>query len=130
MSLFSSKIVTSSVKTRQQTLVEYSIPVEPEAQQTSLSLYERLALSNPIPGWTDPLTGEVMQVPAISPDYSLLDYNTWLHAMKSKAEDPFTKRPITKRQIVVLNYDNWDEYKDKIIEKYADLYAPPNFVNE
>lgn len=134
ISFFSSKLVestpTRSTRNRQTPITEYAIPYHEEKQQSILSLYDRLALSNPIPGWTDPITGEIMQVPAVSPDYSLLDYNTWLHTIKTKPEDPFTKRPITKRQITVLNFDNWNEYKDKIIEKYAELYAPENFVVE
>lgn len=95
-----------------------------------LSLYERYAMNNPIPGWTDPLTGEEMKAPAISPDLTLLDYNTWLQMIKQNHEDPFTKKPITKRQLIVLSSENWDEYKDKIIEKYAEQYAPADFVDE
>jgi hypothetical protein len=94
----------------------------------NLSRYERFALNNPIPGWSDPLTGEIMRVPAISPDYSLLDYNTWLHTIQSKPEDPFTKKPITKRQLIILNHENWPQYRDIIIDKYAELHAPEGSV--
>ena len=101
-----------------------------ESPINTLSLYDRWALSNPIPGWVDPITGEEMKVPAVSPDYSLLDYSTWLHTIKSSPEDPFTKKPITKRQITVLSLENWDEYKDKIMEKYYDLCAPTGHSEE
>lgn len=101
---------------------------EYKEEKRPLSMYERYALDNPIPGWSDPLTGEIMQVPTISPDYSLLDYNTWLHTIQSKPEDPFTQKPITKRQLIILNHENWPEYRDIIIDKYAELQAPKDAV--
>ncbi|EAX88286.1 hypothetical protein TVAG_132910 [Trichomonas vaginalis G3] len=126
ISFFSSTLLAEQQKHPSQ----YPSSTSRSESSDGLSLYERYAANNPIPNWTDPLTGEIMKAPAVSPDLTLLDYNTWLQTIKQTHEDPFTKKPITKRQITVLSKENWDEFKDRIIEKYAEQYAPSDFVNE
>lgn len=84
-----------------------------------MSKYERYALQNPIPGWCDPITSDDMKVPAISPDLTLLDYKTWLSVLQVKQEDPYTRRKMTKRDLIILTVENWKEYEDKIYERYS-----------
>jgi hypothetical protein len=79
-----------------------------------LSRYEQWAKENPIPGAMDSLTGEKMQVPTISPDGYVLDYNSWIKTISHEATNPFTKHPVKKRDLVVLTRENWDLYKDQI----------------
>jgi hypothetical protein len=78
--------------------------------EEKLCRYERWALHNPIPDAVDPLTGEKMRVPAMSPDGYVCDYNTW---MKTK-ENPFTRERLNKRALVVLTSENYEELKDRI----------------
>lgn len=80
----------------------------------NLSIYERYARENPLIGAIDGITREQIRVPAISPDGYLLDYKTWLKIISETGCDPYTTKHLTKRSLVVLNYDNIDEYRDKI----------------
>ena len=79
-----------------------------------LSLYERLARENPLKGAIDGITKEEIRVPALSPDGYLLDYNTWLKVITQTGKDPYTTHQLTKRSLTILNYDNIDQYRDKI----------------
>jgi hypothetical protein len=80
----------------------------------SLSKYDMMAQENPIKGQIDFLTGEEIQVAAVSPSGTVLDYNTWMKILLDSREDPFTRQPVNKRQIVVLNHENFDQYRDRI----------------
>ena len=76
--------------------------------------YDKMAALNPFKDQTDFITGEAMSIPAISPDGTVLDYNTWLHILKTTKEDPFTLSHVNKRQLVILTKDNIDEYRPQI----------------
>lgn len=80
-----------------------------------MSRYDGWASLNPIPNMIDDITGEKIRVPAISPDGYVLDYNTWISTLKDHKENPFTRAPVTKRQLIILTHENIDEYKDKIV---------------
>ena len=91
---------------------------ESEDEQTpthEVGFYEKMAAQNPFTeSHDDFITGEPIKVPAISPDGTVLDYNTWLKILTTTKQDPFTLRHINKRQIVILTKENYDEYKDHI----------------
>jgi hypothetical protein len=79
-----------------------------------LSKYEMMAKENPIKGQIDFITGEEIQVAAVSPSGTVLDYNTWMKILMDSKQDPFTRQRVNKRQIVVLNHENFEEYRQKI----------------
>ncbi|EAX85366.1 hypothetical protein TVAG_092860 [Trichomonas vaginalis G3] len=82
---------------------------------TSIENEERMAM-NPIPGYIDMITQTPMEIPAVSPDDYVLDYSTWLKLLNEKKVNPFTQNHLTsKRQLVILTIDNFDEYKDRIV---------------
>jgi hypothetical protein len=89
--------------------VVVSRPVVPVPEE-KLCRYERWALQNPIPDAIDPLTGEKMRVPAMSPDGYVCDYTTW---MKTK-ENPFTRERLNKRDLIRLTTENYEELKERI----------------
>lgn len=89
------------------------------ASDEHLSRYEAWAAQNPLKDAIDQITQEPIRVPAISPDGYVLDYNTWLNVLKSNKENPFTRVPVTKRQLVILTDDNFEEYEDKIVNLNA-----------
>ena len=89
-------------------------PQQPKKREKQLSKYESLAQDNPLKGRIDFITGEEIRVPAISPDGNVLDYHTWMKILMDTHEDPFTRHPINKRQLVVLTSANIEEYRDKI----------------
>lgn len=102
---------------RQELMQQQALPVTSEsaANDEHLSRYEAWAAQNPLENTIDPITQEPIRVPAISPDGYVLDYNTWLNVLKTNKENPFTRVPVTKRQLVVLTDENIDEYRDKIV---------------
>ena len=63
----------------------------------------------------DDITNELIQVPTLAPDGYVLDYNTWIKVLSTKNESPFTRMPVHKRELIILTVDNFDEYKEKII---------------
>ncbi|OHT12704.1 Myb-like DNA-binding domain containing protein [Tritrichomonas foetus] len=79
-----------------------------------LSLYERWARENPLENVMDGITNNVIRVPAISPDGYVLDYNTWMKVIAQHGTNPFTRHNITKRSLIVLNHDNFEQYRGKI----------------
>lgn len=83
--------------------------------EPQLSLYEKRSQENPLVGAIDSITNEKINVPAMSPGGYILDYKTWTNIINNKdAKDPFTMTHINKRQLIILNNDNIDEYRDKI----------------
>jgi len=83
--------------------------------EESLSRYDTWAMQNPLPNVVDAITQEPIRVPAISPDGYVLDYNTWLMILKTNKENPFTRQPVSKRQLVVLTCENIAQYEPLIV---------------
>lgn len=74
------------------------------------------AMLNPLNGYIDNITGFPMAVPAISPDYYVLDYYTWLKLINGHQGNTYTTVKIpTKRQLTILTVDNIAEFRDKIV---------------
>ncbi|KAL1919621.1 uncharacterized protein VTP21DRAFT_1552 [Calcarisporiella thermophila] len=79
-----------------------------------------LAATNPVPDITDMITHQPMREPAISPDGYVCDYNNWvkiLNAPKSRNLCPFTRKPLTRRQLVKLTWENVDMYRDLMMKR-------------
>jgi hypothetical protein len=89
-------------------------PRAPKLSEMVLSRYEQWAAQNPIPDAIDPLTGEKMQVPTMSPDGYVLDYNSWMKTKKMDCINPYTQEVVKKRDLIVLTIDNFEEFKHKI----------------
>ncbi|KAJ2761355.1 hypothetical protein H4S06_001248 [Coemansia sp. BCRC 34490] len=76
---------------------------------------------NPLPELIDPITLEPVAKPAISPYGHVMDYNSWVRCLMFPPEGsqrnvcPLTKKPLSKRDLVVLTYDNIEQYRDKIV---------------
>ncbi|RKP23270.1 hypothetical protein SYNPS1DRAFT_24717 [Syncephalis pseudoplumigaleata] len=73
---------------------------------------------NPLPGYIDPITLEEVVKPAISPHGHVMGYDNWVRCLtRSEPRNvcPITKKPLSKRDLVVLTMDNIDEYRDKIV---------------
>jgi hypothetical protein len=75
---------------------------------------------NPLPGFTDPITLEEVIKPAISPYGHVMGYDSWVRCLNNpdcKNKCPIIKKPLTKRELVILTFENIDQYRDKIINK-------------
>ncbi|KAI8825206.1 uncharacterized protein EV422DRAFT_517852 [Fimicolochytrium jonesii] len=73
---------------------------------------------NPLPGFTDPISLEEVVKPAISPFGHVMSYDSWIRCLGSEDRKnicPLTKKPLTKRELVVLTHENIEEYRDKIV---------------
>ncbi|CAB4378462.1 hypothetical protein RhiirA5_353860 [Rhizophagus irregularis] len=73
---------------------------------------------NPLPGFIDPITLEAVVKPAISPYGHVMGYDNWVRCLSSEAQKntcPLTKKPLTKRELVILTKDNIDQYRSKIV---------------
>ncbi|KAJ2746406.1 hypothetical protein GGI20_001402 [Coemansia sp. BCRC 34301] len=77
--------------------------------------------SNPLPDLIDPITLEPVSKPAISPFGHVMGYNSWVRCLMFPPEGsqrnicPLTKKPMSKRDLVILTYDNIEQYRDKIV---------------
>ncbi|KAG2225897.1 hypothetical protein INT45_006593 [Circinella minor] len=74
---------------------------------------------NPLPGFIDPITLDDVVKPAISKYGHVMGYDSWVRCLTNwegkKNICPLTKKPMTKRDLVVLTMENIDEYRDQII---------------
>lgn len=74
---------------------------------------------NPLPGFIDAITCTEVVRPAISPYGHVLSYSTWLKCLCSsdlslRNQCPFTKQPLNKRQLILLTFDNIEQFKPLI----------------
>ncbi|KAI8098213.1 uncharacterized protein B0P05DRAFT_460434 [Gilbertella persicaria] len=69
----------------------------------------------PLPGFIDPITLEQVEKPAISKYGHVMGYDSWLRCLNNwegkKNICPLTKKPLTKRDLVILTFDNVAEYR-------------------
>ncbi|KAI9319028.1 hypothetical protein BX666DRAFT_1922411 [Dichotomocladium elegans] len=74
---------------------------------------------NPLPGFVDPITLDEVVKPAISKYGHVMGYDSWVRCLTNwegkKNICPLTKNPLTKRDLVILTWENIEEYRDKII---------------
>ncbi len=81
---------------------------------------EQFSPDNPLPGYIDPITLEEVKRPAISPYGHVMGYDSWLRCITQQSGDlknvcPLTKKPLKKRELVLLTLENIDQYRDKIV---------------
>ncbi|KAJ1929439.1 hypothetical protein IWQ60_001186 [Tieghemiomyces parasiticus] len=75
---------------------------------------------NPLPGFTDPITLDPVVKPAISPYGHVMGYDNWVRCLTTgdnRNTCPLTKKPLSKRDLVVLTHDNIEEYRDRIVNQ-------------
>ncbi|PVU95956.1 hypothetical protein BB561_001485 [Smittium simulii] len=76
--------------------------------------------NNPLPDFLDPITLEKVTKPAISRYGHVMNYDSWIRCLMFPNEGsqknicPLTKKPLTKRELVILTFDNIEEYRSKI----------------
>ncbi|KAI8084500.1 uncharacterized protein BX664DRAFT_387233 [Halteromyces radiatus] len=75
--------------------------------------------ANPLPGFIDPITLDEVEKPAISKYGHVMGYDSWVRCLTNwegkKNICPLTKKPLTKRDLVVLTLENIEEYRDRIL---------------
>lgn len=74
---------------------------------------------NPLPDLIDPITLEPVERPAISPYGHVMGYDSWLKCLigdvPCKNKCPLTKKPLSKRDLVILTNENIESYRSKIV---------------
>lgn len=74
--------------------------------------------TNPLKGFTDPITLDQVVKPAISKYGHVMGYDSWMRCLASDEKRnicPITKKPLSKRELVILTHDNIEEYRYLII---------------
>ncbi|KAJ3091669.1 hypothetical protein HK102_013857, partial [Quaeritorhiza haematococci] len=69
---------------------------------------------NPLPGFIDPISLEEVIKPAMSPYGHVMGYENWVRCLSREERKnicPFTKQPMTKRELVILTFENIEEYR-------------------
>lgn len=73
----------------------------------------------PLPGFVDPISLEQVVKPAISKYGHVMGYDSWVRCLNNwegkKNTCPLTKKPLSKRDLVILTLDNIEEYRDQIV---------------
>jgi hypothetical protein len=110
----------SAWNTTKRTRGRYTCPgISTEIHGNSIeNIKTKTQLENPLVGFIDPITLEEVVKPTISPFGHVMGYDTWLRCLLTDAPKntcPFTKKPLNKRDLVVLNHDNIQEYRSKIV---------------
>lgn len=86
----------------------------------------KYATVNPLAGSIDTVTLSPIYVAAMSKDYYVLNYFTWLKIIKTNKVNPYTGNPIvSKRNLKILTVYNFHKYKDKI-RNLTEIQAPGN----
>lgn len=73
----------------------------------------------PLPGFIDPITLEQIIKPAISKYGHVMGYDSWIRCLNNWEGQrnicPLTKKPLTKRDLVILTFENIEEYRNQIV---------------
>ncbi|KAF8937967.1 hypothetical protein EDD21DRAFT_403641 [Dissophora ornata] len=90
-----------------------------DGQEEEYEDEEDIDAMNPLPGFIDPITLEVVEKPAISKYGHVMGYDSWIRCLLQEGSTknicPLTKKPLTKRDLTVLTFENIEEYRDKIV---------------
>lgn len=71
---------------------------------------------NPLPGFMDPITCDEIERPALALHGIVLGYSTWMRCMpQGTGVCPLTKRPVTRRELILLSKENIEEYRSRIV---------------
>jgi len=70
---------------------------------------------NPLPGFIDPITLDEVEQPAISPYGHVMSYASWSRCLTGNNVCPLTKKPLKKRDLILLTWENIDQYIDNIV---------------
>ncbi|KAM3583797.1 hypothetical protein VKS41_003768 [Umbelopsis sp. WA50703] len=74
---------------------------------------------NPLPGFVDPITLDEVVKPAISKYGHVMGYDSWVRCLTNwegkRNICPLTKKPLTKRDLVILDHENIEEYRSQIV---------------
>lgn len=70
---------------------------------------------NVLPGAIDPITLEPVVNPAISPYGHVMGLATWKAVLAEQQRCPFTKQALRVEQLVVLNQNNIERHRDRIV---------------
>jgi hypothetical protein len=88
--------------------------------EKTLALLKKSTLrqyQNPLAGFKDSITNEEVVNPYISPYGHVLSYKTWLKVLTEnipQGQCPFTKQPVTMRDLTKLTFENIDKYRSTI----------------
>ncbi|KAI7849564.1 hypothetical protein BDC45DRAFT_520284 [Circinella umbellata] len=93
--------------------------IDEKGEVEVINQHDYVKATNPLPGFIDPITLEEVLKPAISKYGHVMGYDSWVRCLTSwegkRNICPLTKKPLTKRDLVVLDFDNIEEYRSRIV---------------
>merc|ERR1719285_1113270 len=107
----SSRKISRSLKSEEEDLDVYFAAMVPTPAKS---------VGDAFPKFIDPFTKFEIKTPAISPHGHVCEYDTWTKVLRTPgAEDtcPFTRKRVTRRQLVKLTLENIEEFRGKIINQ-------------
>jgi hypothetical protein len=74
--------------------------------------------TNPLPGFLDPITLDEVVRPALSPYGHVMSYLSWSRWLTGTGKNicPLTKKPLSKRDLIILTMENIEEHRHKIVK--------------
>jgi hypothetical protein len=71
--------------------------------------FSQTAMQNPLDKYVGQIPAQKILFPAISADYDLLDCSTWCKILSEDPKDPFTRKPLMRRQLQFVTSENGSE---------------------
>lgn len=65
-------------------------------------------------GALDPVTLKMIRTPAMDGFGNVLDFTTWMNIVHGNIENPYSKILVKESDIVIVDDDNWEDYKHLI----------------
>jgi len=105
-----------------ETLVESDVESDDKdaAYLATKGVVQDVSLTFSLPKFVDPFTNSEIKTPAISPYGHVCEYDSWTKVLRTPgAKDicPFTRNPVTRRQLVKLCKENIDEFVGEILNQ-------------
>jgi hypothetical protein len=80
--------------------------------------------NNPFVNYVDQVSDKTIVFAAISPDYYLLDYHSWVRCLSTNRWNPFTRLRMTLQDLTLVTFDNIMDHYEKIVN--LEQCRPPN----
>jgi len=109
-----------STRSRKRTTVSTDLSNDDDVYIASTVAVQEAHASGAIPKFIDPVTHSTIKTPAISPYGHVCEYETWTKVLRTPGAKnicPFTRKPLTRRQLIKLSPENFKQLQGKIINQ-------------
>jgi len=114
------KAPAETTRSRKKATVPTNLNIDDDAYIATKVVVQEAHASDAIPKFIDPVTHSKIKTPAISPYGHVCEYETWTKILRTPGAKnicPFTRKPLTRRQLVKLSPENFEQFHGKIINQ-------------